>query len=80
MFFRYRTRCVQLYVRLPSWNEENYYSNTLRHTSVMRLLNTETFKLEELLGDKKQRYAILSHTWGKEEVLFADMKDFDCNS
>jgi hypothetical protein len=37
-------------------------------------------ELEEFLGDEKPPYAILSHTWGKEEVLFADMKDFDCNS
>jgi hypothetical protein len=38
----------------------------------MRLLNAETWKLEEF-GSDVPRYAILSHTWGKEEVSFADM-------
>lgn len=39
----------------------------------MRLLNTATLKLETFIG-QVPAYAILSHTWEKEEVTFADMK------
>ncbi|KAF2029556.1 HET-domain-containing protein [Setomelanomma holmii] len=38
----------------------------------MRLINCSTLQLEEYFGDKVPRYAILSHTWGDEEVTFAD--------
>jgi hypothetical protein len=41
----------------------------------MRLLNTVTFKLETFLDEKKPHYAILSHTWGEDEVLFEDIQD-----
>ncbi|KAK1753685.1 heterokaryon incompatibility protein-domain-containing protein [Echria macrotheca] len=41
----------------------------------MRLLDTETFELREFFDDAIPQYAILSHTWGKEEVLFQDMTD-----
>jgi len=43
----------------------------------MRLLNAQTFKLESFLGDKTPPYAILSHTWTSEELLFDDMKTPD---
>ncbi|OXV09692.1 hypothetical protein Egran_02545, partial [Elaphomyces granulatus] len=33
----------------------------------MRLINTLTLRFEEFLGTKKPPYAILSHTWGKQE-------------
>jgi hypothetical protein len=36
----------------------------------MRLLNVKTRRLEEFVGDDIPRYAILSHTWGPEEVTF----------
>ncbi|KAI1492953.1 heterokaryon incompatibility protein-domain-containing protein [Biscogniauxia mediterranea] len=39
----------------------------------MRLLNTETFRLQTFDGSGKPSYAILSHTWGKDEVLFEDI-------
>ncbi|KAK3318987.1 heterokaryon incompatibility protein-domain-containing protein, partial [Apodospora peruviana] len=41
----------------------------------MRLLNTETLQLEQFDGDggPKASYAILSHTWGDDEVSFQDM-------
>ncbi|KAI1638327.1 heterokaryon incompatibility protein-domain-containing protein [Biscogniauxia mediterranea] len=39
----------------------------------MRLLNTETFRLQTFDGSEKPSYAILSHTWGKDEVLFEDI-------
>ncbi|KAJ4103953.1 hypothetical protein NW769_009644 [Fusarium oxysporum] len=39
----------------------------------MRLVNTETIQLEFLNDDNVPEYAILSHTWEQEEVLFQDM-------
>lgn len=41
----------------------------------MRLINTETGALEEYFGTSIPEYAILSHTWGAEEVSFQDMSD-----
>ncbi|KAF2681874.1 HET-domain-containing protein [Lentithecium fluviatile CBS 122367] len=38
----------------------------------MRLINTSTGKLEEFIGKNIPKYAILSHTWGEEEVSFRD--------
>ena len=38
----------------------------------MRLMNTETQLLEQPSGP--QAYAILSHTWGEDEVLFQDVE------
>jgi hypothetical protein len=40
----------------------------------MRLLNTCTLQLEEFV-DNIPSYAILSHTWQHEEVVFSDMSD-----
>ncbi|KAJ4855764.1 heterokaryon incompatibility protein (HET) domain-containing protein [Trichoderma breve] len=39
----------------------------------MRLINTRTLKLQQFLG-KPPPYAILSHTWGQEEVSFQDFQ------
>ena len=39
----------------------------------MRLLNAHTRKLEEYTGRNVPRYAILSHRWEEEEVIFQDM-------
>jgi len=36
----------------------------------MRLLHTKSFALEVFFGNNTPPYAILSHTWGQEEVLF----------
>ena len=41
----------------------------------MRLLNVNSRELVEVVGEGVPRYAILSHTWGTDEVLFADMGD-----
>lgn len=38
----------------------------------MRLLNSSTFQLQDFTPDQIPVYAILSHTWGREEVLFVD--------
>jgi hypothetical protein len=40
----------------------------------MRLLNSTTLKLSEFFGNTIPSYAILSHTWGFEEVLFEDIE------
>ncbi|KAK2736950.1 HET domain containing protein [Colletotrichum kahawae] len=34
----------------------------------MRLINTATLRLQEFFDSERPKYAILSHTWGKEEV------------
>ncbi|RKL39440.1 hypothetical protein BFJ72_g6914 [Fusarium proliferatum] len=41
----------------------------------MRLINTHTRAFEEFYGSKVPKYAILSHTWGQEEVTFLDWAD-----
>ncbi|THU95449.1 HET-domain-containing protein, partial [Dendrothele bispora CBS 962.96] len=40
----------------------------------MRLLNTRTYRLESFYTDIP-KYAILSHTWDKEEVTFQDIQN-----
>ena len=39
----------------------------------MRLINCTTLELEEYFGSNIPPYAILSHTWGDEEVTFGDL-------
>jgi hypothetical protein len=39
----------------------------------MRRINTSTLQFEEFLGSHKPPYAILSHTWGKQEVTYDQM-------
>jgi Heterokaryon incompatibility protein (HET) len=39
----------------------------------MRLVNVHTMELETFLPGRIPRYAILSHTWGNDEILFEDM-------
>jgi len=43
----------------------------------MRLIHAETLALSEFFGTNIPRYAILSHTWGDEEVTFQDWADLD---
>lgn len=40
----------------------------------MRLINTKTLKLIETFEHDIEPYAILSHTWGSEEVSFQEMQ------
>ncbi|KAM6534548.1 hypothetical protein FALCPG4_004180 [Fusarium falciforme] len=40
----------------------------------MRLLHTRNLQLETFIGKKTPGYAILSHTWGDDEVLFQDLE------
>ncbi|USP76926.1 HET-domain-containing protein [Curvularia clavata] len=39
----------------------------------MRLINCTTLQLEEFFGSNIPRYAVLSHTWGDDEVTFVDL-------
>ncbi|KAI0865905.1 hypothetical protein F4860DRAFT_460710 [Xylaria cubensis] len=39
----------------------------------MRLIDTHTLSLVEFVGDDIPPYAVLSHTWGDDEVTFQDM-------
>jgi hypothetical protein len=39
----------------------------------MRLINTKTGLIEEFLGDGIPRYAILSHTWEKDEISLQEL-------
>ena len=41
---------------------------------IMRLICSDTFQLEEFGGSDVPRYAILLHTWGKEEVTLQDTR------
>ncbi|KAI0201266.1 hypothetical protein F4808DRAFT_469900 [Astrocystis sublimbata] len=40
----------------------------------MRLINAKTRKLKEFFDDQIPDYAILSHTWGDDEVTFQDIQ------
>lgn len=40
----------------------------------MRLINTETLKLESLYEEPFPKYAILSHRWEEEEVFFQEFE------
>ncbi|KAL8976748.1 MAG: hypothetical protein Q9205_007311 [Flavoplaca limonia] len=40
----------------------------------MRLLNTKTLEFVEIVRPEEFKYAILSHTWGEEEVSFEDFR------
>ena len=44
----------------------------------MRLLNARTKKLEEFFDNEIPPYAILSHTWGQNEVRFKDIDEERC--
>ncbi|KAI1378167.1 hypothetical protein F4677DRAFT_37592 [Hypoxylon crocopeplum] len=41
----------------------------------MWLINVQNFKLEFVTEPVKGSYAILSHTWGEDEVSFQDLQD-----
>ncbi|KAK6085211.1 RecQ mediated genome instability protein Rmi1 [Seiridium cupressi] len=40
----------------------------------MRLLNSVTFELQEFVDNEIPTYAILSHTWGRDEVTFSELE------
>ncbi|KAK1751053.1 vegetative incompatibility protein HET-E-1 [Echria macrotheca] len=43
----------------------------------MRLINVRSLELSEFFGKNIPPYAILSHTWGPEEVTFQDWQNLD---
>lgn len=42
----------------------------------MRLLNTKTLVFGDFLDAQVPHYAILSHRWGKQEVSYKEMRNF----
>ena len=46
----------------------------------MRLLDTTTFELHEFFDRKIPPYAILSHTWGEDELFFQEMQSVNGKS
>lgn len=44
----------------------------------MKLINVDSLDIEEFFG-KTPPYAILSHTWGDEEVTYQEWRDVRCN-
>jgi hypothetical protein len=48
-------------------------------SATMRLINTRTGLFEEFIGGNIPKYAILSHTWGEEEVSFTALSDPSSN-
>lgn len=43
----------------------------------MRLINVRTYELEEFSDGSIPLYAILSHTWETQEVLYRDMENLE---
>lgn len=42
----------------------------------MRLINAHTLELQEFFNEEdRPKYAILSHTWGRGEVILTEMPD-----
>jgi hypothetical protein len=54
-------------------DNKNASASSLAQTN-MRLINSTTLELEEFIGDQTPLYAILSHTWGEEEITFQDFQ------
>jgi hypothetical protein len=48
-----------------------------RDTINMRLINADTYELEEFFDNRIPPYGILSHTWEDEEVTFRDIQDIE---
>lgn len=66
-----RFNFIWVTVSLPHNHTEK---TPLTSPRTMRLLDTKTRRLTEFQGIHPD-YAILSHTWGEEEVSFQDMQD-----
>jgi len=47
-----------------------FFSEDRPSSTKMRLINTKTFEIKELIGTTTPPYAILSHTWGDAELTF----------
>jgi hypothetical protein len=66
---------ARLVPRLVANNRQHRQQQHSSAFLAMRLLNTSTLRLESFFDSEIPEYAILSHTWGKEEVLFDDIHD-----
>jgi hypothetical protein len=56
---------------LPKYQLQSQFASP-----IMRLLNTSTYKLEEFWDSSIPPYAILSHTWEKEEITLQEFQAF----
>ena len=45
----------------------------------MRLLHTNALEVHEFHGQVIPKYAILSHTWGEEELFFPELQNVKSN-
>ena len=71
-----RTRLSPLKEVIPPQrtnSRQHLSTNSCSLIPTMRLLDTTSFQLKEFVGDKIPKYAILSHTWGEEEVSFQEV-------
>jgi hypothetical protein len=55
---------------------QSLYFFFLPEFTTMRLLNVRTLQLKSFFGEPEP-YAILSHRWGEEEVLFSNLADLE---
>lgn len=63
---------LEVYLLPILWWGESIHLNTY----TMRLINATTFKIHEFLSDDSiPPFAILSHTWGNDEVTLQQMDD-----
>jgi hypothetical protein len=51
-----------------------------RPSFIMRLISVKDYSLSEFIGRNVPPYAILSHTWGDDEVSFKDIQDLNAAS
>lgn len=51
-----------------------HLTSTQQDSAPMRLLNATTYEFHEYVGREVPEYAVLSHTWGEDEVTFHDMR------
>ena len=68
----------QQLVKKPS-DQTDSIPNLISTTRLLNLYDHETLRLEEFVGDNIPPYAILSHTWGAEEVTFQDLVNGTAN-
>jgi hypothetical protein len=67
--------CAYFRLKLLHFTCQKFHRiRTRLRPQTMRLLNSSTIELEEP-GSKNLEYAILSHTWGENEISFQDLQN-----
>jgi hypothetical protein len=62
-------------VTLLEYSPHLFTQGTVSTQPAMWLLDSSTLQLEEFFGARTPPYAILSHTWAKEEVSYDEMQE-----